>query len=346
MTNFRGMAWNWRIANLPSPPKEVSQQLSKHVHPRNSEIHYNRGRKSNYIFLSRDVLLRNSLRSFIVGYLVLDAVKILIIHDSFFCTGNFNLPGPSYLPKVLSSSPVFMRSQRLLLAQLAVYWALQTIFQTASLFFVGVLGSERIGVRGQYWMYPNEWGSYWTVFELGLAGWWGSFWHQSFRFAFESLGKKIVKFLNLDPRSFLAKALQLFIAFSVSGFLHANASHTSIGETRPLRGPFLFFFLQPFGIITQMLASQVFLRADISQYIPKSVRQLSNFFFVHIWFYYTAPLFVGDVAAGGQFLYEPIPISFLRGLGFGTNGDSWYCWGGHWPRFYKGKHWWESGIVT
>jgi len=346
MTNFRGMAWNWRISNLPNPPKEVSKQLSNHTHPRNNKIHYSRSKTKDHTFLSRDALLRSSLRDFIMGYLVLDVIKTLIIHDPFFCTGSFNLPGPSYLPKALKSSPTFMRSQRLLLAQLAVYWALQTIFQMASLFFVGILGSERIGVRGQNWMYPEEWGSYWTVFDRGLAGWWGEWWHQTFRFAFESPGKKIVKFLSLDPRSLPAKALQLFVAFSLSGFLHANASYTSIGETRPLRGPFLFFLLQPFGIIAQMVSSKALKRAGISQHIPKAVRQVANFLFVHIWFYYTAPRFVGDVAAGGQFLYEPIPISLLRGVGLGTKEDSWYCWDGHWPKFYRGKHWWETGIVT
>lgn len=292
------------------------------------------------------MLLRRSLRRFVVGYFALDLTKILIIHDPFFWTSDFNIAGPSYLPTQLSTSKTFMKSQRLLISQLAVYWALQTIFQTASLFFVGILGSERIGVRGQNWMYPAEWGSYSTVFDRGLSGWWGNWWHQSFRFAFESPGKKIVKLLNLETRSLSAKALQMFIAFSISGFLHANASFTSIGDTRPIRGPFLFFFLQPFGIIVQMAVSKLLKRAGITQHVPKPVRQAFNFAFVHIWFYYTAPLFIQDVAAGGQFLYEPIPFSIMRGMGLGTKENSWYCWDGRWPRFHSGKYWWESGIVT
>jgi hypothetical protein len=343
MTNFRGMAWNWRISNLPNPPKEVSKQLLTHIDP---IIYHSRSKTIDHVFPSQDVLLRNSLRDFIVGYLVLDVIKTLIAHDAFFFTGDFNLPGPSYLPRMLSSSPSFMKSQRLLLAQLAVYWALETIFKTASLIFVGMLGSQRIGVRGQYWMYPREWGSYSTVFNRGLAGWWGEWWHQTFRYAFASPGKKLVQFLNLHPRSFSAKALQLYIAFSLSGFLHANASHTSIGETRPLCGPFLFFFLQPLGIIAQTASSKVLTRAGITQHMPIAIRQLTNFLFVHVWFYYTAPRFIGDVAAGGQFLYEPIPISILRGMGFGPEGDSWYCWDGPWPKLYRGRYWWESGIVT
>lgn len=346
MANFRGMAWNWRIPNLPNPPREVLKQLSLHGDPRNRNSHRSGRNVNDHTFLGRDALLRRSLRALLVGYIALDVIKTLIIHDPFFSSGNFDLPGPTYLPPFLSSSKIFMKSQRLLLAQLAVYWALQTIFQTASLFFVGILGSERIGVRGQNWVYPAEWGSYGTVFDRGLSGWWGNWWHQSFRFAFESPGKKIVKLLSLDPRSLSAKVLQLFIAFSISGFLHANASHTSIGATRPIRGPFSFFILQPFGIVAQMIFSQLLKRAGITRYVPKPVRQTFNFVFVHMWFFYTAPLFIEDVAAGGQFLYEPIPISFLRGMGLGTEGDSFYCWDGPWPRFHSGSHWWESGIVT
>ncbi|KAE9983658.1 hypothetical protein BLS_009651 [Venturia inaequalis] len=346
MANFRGMAWNWRITSLPSPPKEVVEQLSKHDDPRNSKINHSKSVKPHHIFPSRDVLLRSSLRRFIVGYLALDLIKILIIHDPFFWTGDPNLPGPSYLPTRLSTSLIFMKSQRLLIAQLAVYWALQTIFQTAPLFFVGILGSERIGVRGQHWMYPPEWGNYSAVLNRGLSGWWGIWWHQSFRFAFESPGKKLVSLLDLDPTCLTTKTLQMFVAFSISGFLHANASYTSIGNTRPVRGPFLFFFLQPFGIIAQMVASKLFRAMGITQYIPMPVRQAVSFLYVHIWFYHTAPLFVEDVAAGGQLLYEPIPFSILRALGFGTEENSWYCWGGRWPGFHRGRHWWESGIGT
>lgn len=346
MANFRGMAWNWRIPNLPNPPKKVVEQLSRHDDPKNSKIHHSRSMRTHHTFLSRDVLLRRSLQRFILGYFTLDLVKILIIQDPFFWNGDSDIPGPSYLPARLSTSKIFMKSQRLLIAQLAVYWALQTIFQTASLFFVGILGSERIGVRGQSWMYPAEWGSYSTVFDRGLSGWWGNWWHQSFRFAFESPGKKLVQFLVLDPRSLSTKALQMIIAFSISGFLHANASYTSIGNTRPIRGPFLFFILQPFGIIAQMIASRALKIVGITERVPTPVRQATNFVFVHIWFYYTAPLFVEDVAAGGQFLYEPIPFSLLRGLGLGTQENSWYCWDGRWPRFHSGKYWWESGIVT
>ncbi|QDS70490.1 hypothetical protein FKW77_010110 [Venturia effusa] len=346
MANFRGMAWNWRIPNLPRPPRDVVEQLLRHDDSRNSKIHHSKSMNIGHIFPNRQSLLRCSLRRFVVGYFALDVIKTLITHDPFFWTGDFDLPGPSYLPSRLSTSITFMKGQRLLLAQLAIYWALQTIFQTASLFFVGILGSKRIGVRGQSWMYPTEWGSYSTVADRGLSGWWGNWWHQSFRFAFESPGRKIVKLIGLESRSLLAKALQMFVAFSVSGFLHANASYTSIGHTRPIRGPFLFFFLQPFGIIAQMVASDFLKASGIIQHVPMPVRRASNVVYVHIWFYYTAPLFIQDAASGGQFLYEPIPLSILRGMGLGARDDSWYLWNGPWPRFHRGNHWWESGIVT
>jgi hypothetical protein len=52
-----------------------------------------------------------------------------------------------------------------------------------------------------------------------------------------------------------------------------------------------------------------------------------------------------DFARGGVWLFEPIPVSPLRGLGFGQEGDRWWCWGHIGVGWYTGKHWWESGIA-
>jgi hypothetical protein len=342
MMNFRGMGWNWRIPTLPEPPKDVIEQLSNNDH-KGDKVHSRP--KWACIHSTKESLLRASFQEFLIGYALMDILKTLIIHDQYFM-GYTDSPAPSYLPELIRSHPVFIRSYRLMLALLAICYALETIFQLGPLFFVGILGGNLIGVRGEHWMYPKAWGSYRAVFDRGLAGWWGEWWHQTFRFGFETISKHTVQLLGLNSRSLLAKTLQLLIAFSLSGFLHASASHTSIGDTRPLRGPFLFFFLQPFGIMAQILIRRVLKYAGISQRLPQSLRQLSNFMFVHIWFYHTAPLFVDDLVKGGQFLYEPIPISLLRFIGFGVEGDSWYCWHGRWLRWHSGKYWWESGIIT
>jgi hypothetical protein len=334
MTTFRGTTWNFRILNLPDLPPEVYERLeSKPVERHNS-------RKKAYVYLTKGPLLRASLRNFFIGYIVLDCLKTLTVHDPYF-RGLVDTPTPSNYPWLLRSSPIILRSYRLVLTQLCIYWALQTIFQLAPLFFVGILGSKLIGPRGEYWAYPREWGNYWTVCERGLAGWWGEWWHQTFRYAFDAISKQSVSFCRLDPKSISAKLLRMFVAFTISGLLHGSASHTSTGDTRPIRGSFLFFFLQPFGIIAQMACTKGLRAAGISQRLPASFGYVANFIFVHVWFYHTAPLLVDDVAKGGQLLYEPVPFSLLRGMGLGARDDTWFCWSGRWYTWHQGIFFFE-----
>jgi hypothetical protein len=329
MTTLRGTTWSFRIPSLPDYPSEVLDRLDSRPIP-------NHRKKKVYTYLKENALLRASMWNLIIGYIALDVLKTITLHDPYF-RGLIDASAPTNFPWLLRSSPILLRSYRLIVVQLFIYWGLQTAFQLGPLFYVGVLGSKLIGPRGEFWAYPREWGSYWAVFERGLAGWWGEWWHQTFRSAFDESSKWVVRFYNLDPRSLLAKLLRVFVSFSISGLLHASASHTSIGATRPLRGPFMFFFLQPFGIVAQMTFSKGLKAAGISQRIPTAVSHITNFVFVHAWFYYTAPLLVDDAAKGGQLLYEPVPFSLLRGMGFGVEGDSWYCWSGRWFTLHPGR---------
>jgi hypothetical protein len=332
MTTFRGATWNFRIPNLPDLPAEVQERMGSVQHN-----HQHHSGSEGSVNEKKTALVRASLRNLFIAYIMLDILKTISLHDPFF-RGLVEAPAPAQFPWLLKSSPVLLRCYRLILTQLCIYWALFSIFQLAPLFFVGLLGSNLIGPRGEYWAYPSEWGSYWSVFERGLAGWWGQWWHQTFRFGFDASSKRIVTLCGMNPRSRLGKITRLFIAFSISGFLHASASHTSIGDTQPIRGPFLFFFLQPFGIIAEAAIAKGLTATGVSQRMPTSVCHVAKFVFVHVWFYHTAPLLVEDVAKGGQLLYEPVPISLLRGVGFGARDDSWYCWSGRWYMWYEGKY--------
>ena len=344
LMNFRGMGWNWRIATLPSPPKAVLEQL-KGTETTVSRRFVQRSALSVRSYASAKDLLHSNIVSIVTGYLLVDVLKTMAIHDPYFI-GFIDAPAPSYMPNSIQASPILTRVYRLMLALLALRIVLGTIFALAPIFFVGMLGPKRIGVRGEHWMYPAEWGSYMTVFDKGLAGWWGAWWHQTFRFAFETPASRTVELLRLAPRSMPAKVVQLFVVFALSGFLHASGSHTSLGETRPVRGPWTFFLLQPVGIIAQMMLGKWLRAAGVTQRTPKVVRRMVNFVFVHIWMYWTAPLFIDDLAKGGTFLFEPVPVSLVRGLGFGLPGDSWYTWKGGLVIWHTARNWWQSGITT
>ena len=188
-------------------------------------------------------------------------------------------------------------------------------------------------------------GSYSMVLRKGLAGWWGGWWHQTFRFAFEAPTTWALQKLGWEKRSFRGKALSMILAFTLSGSLHACGSYSLWPETNPLRGPFAFFVLQPVGVGLQMGFSTLLKRAGVTDRVPMWVRGVGNFAYVHFWFYHVAPLLTDDFARGGIWLMEPVPVSVLRGFGLGLEGEGWWCW--HWPLvgWHTGERWWQSGIA-
>jgi hypothetical protein len=345
--NFRGAGWNWRTSALPPPPKDIQEQLHRNsgdtAPPKTSNrIHAGQVR----LYSSRSELLRANLTTFIKGYLLLDFLKTTIMHDPYFW-GLIDRAPPSYFPFTLfSHSPVFVHIFRLLLSMLAVKTALQTIFSLGPLFFSFILGPAFLGARAEHWMYPETWASYAIVLDKGLAGWWGSWWHQTFRFAFQEPSRKIIEVLGVDGKSTVAKLGQLMTAFAMSGIVHASGSYTSQGKTYPLANPFLFFMLQAMGIFVETAVSKMF--KGVGEKVPKSMMRTWTFVYVHVWFYYTAHLLCNDFARGGVWLFEPIPISLFRGLGFGADKrDGWFCWNEIFQvvRWHKGKSWWTTGIA-
>lgn len=342
--NFRGMGWNWQITGLPPPPLAVQKQLQATSGTSISSKRSNTSSSGVNSYHTRSSLLRANLRILVFGYLGLDLLKTIMMKDPYFW-GLTTHGAPPHLPLLVQHSPILLRTYRLLISQAAAYSSLNTLFSLAPLFFAGVLGPRVLGVRGEPWMYPDSYGSYRNVLDKGLAGWWGGWWHQTFRFAFEAPAKRVVRVLGLDEKGMGARALQLGVAFALSGSVHACGSYTMMGDTRPLRGPFAFFVLQAGGIMLQTAAVGLLKKAGVAERTPRLVRQLANFVYVHVWFYYTAPLLCDDFAKGRLWLYEPIPISLFRGMGFGVEGDGWWHWGGRWAWWHWGKHWWQSGLA-
>ncbi|KAH5211681.1 hypothetical protein HBI62_198500 [Parastagonospora nodorum] len=345
--NFRGAGWNWRTSALPPPPKAIQEQLHRNssdtAPPKTSNrIHPGQVR----MYSTRAELLRANLQTFVKGYLMLDFLKTFMMHDPYFW-GLVDRPAPDYPPySFFASSPALIHITRLALSMLGVKTALQTIFALGPLFFSSLLGPALLGARAEVWMYPETWAPYSIVLDKGLAGWWGSWWHQTFRFAFQEPSRKAIEVLGMDRKSTLAKAGQLLTAFAMSGLVHASGSYTSPGETYPWANPFLFFMLQAVGIFVEASASQAFRR--FGRNIPQSVMRIWTFGYVHVWFYFTAHLLCDDFARGGVWLFEPVPVSVLRGLGFGADKrDGWWCWNGVFNivRWHRGESWWTTGIA-
>jgi hypothetical protein len=344
--NFRGMGWNWRTSALPPPPKAIIDQLHTNagdVVPKTS-FRTHSGQVATYS-TRRDLLIANT-KTFIVSYLALDALKTLMMHDQYFW-GIVERPPPSYLPVYfVPANPVWVHIYRLLISMLAIKYSLQTIFSLGPLFFSGILGPDFLGVRAEAWMYPETWAPYSVVLDKGLAGWWSSWWHQTFRFAFQEPSRKICEVCGLDKKSAIAKVVQLVVAFGMSGIVHASGSYTCAGPTLPIRNSFVFFMLQAAGVFAEVGLTQAVKTTGVQRRVPKSVLRLFTFVYVHVWFYYTAHLLCDDFARGGIWLFEPVPVSLFRALGFGVDRrDGWFCWGLEAFSWHRGSTWWTSGIA-
>ena len=341
--NFRGAGWNWRPSALPPPPKHIQEQLRRNSGnpPTHSyRVHTNQSK----IYATRQELLATNFKTLILGYLTLDALKTFMMHDPYFW-GQLDRAPPAYFPAWITAHPVVIHVYRMALSMFAVKWALQTIFACAPLLFAGLLGRERIGARAEPWIFPETWGPFTAVLDRGLAGWWSSWWHQTFRFAFEQPSLKIVAALGLPKTSLPAKMLQLLFAFGLSGALHACGTHTAVGDTMPLSNSLTFFLLQAVGVAGEVMITQVVKSAGIQKHVPTWLKRIFTFVYVHVWFYFTAHLLLDDFTLGGVWLFEPIPISLFRGLGLGVEGEGWWCWSGKVVRWHSDNRWWKSGIA-
>lgn len=342
--SLRGVGWDFETAGIPSLPSFAEAELSgKQCESRSSPT--TKSKTGVQRFADRSALLKYVCIRLVIGYFALDVIKTIMHTDAYFW-GYMDAPPPLYLPTSIRSSYSLTKAYRLLVSLAGIQVALSEIFWMGPVFFCGILGPDRIGVRGEPWMNPPDFfGSLRSVVDQGLAGWWAGFWHQTFRFAFQAPSTKVLECLNVDKKTNLGRTISLFVAFFLSGCLHACGSYTQLGDTRPLRGPMMFFILQGVGVFGQSLVVDKLKAMGLLHKTPKFIKQMGNFVFTLAWMYCTAPLLADDFAKGGVWLYEPLAFSPLRFLGYGAKDDNgWDLWYGLvWWR--NGDHWWDTGLA-
>lgn len=346
ITTFRGINWNFKVpikTYAVPPPEGNPPELSEKA----AELNKN---------ALRD-LRRTAIRNFIYYYFVVDVLKTFMITDPYWL-GIAPLESRSpwiWLSKLNDILPGATRFVRLSVSLSAVVAALTIIFSLSPLFFTIVLpyiaGDKLYAITKspllEVWMYPPQWGSMFdTLCNKGLAGMWSTWWHQMFRYGISEPSRLLIQKLNISPRGQAARALQLFIAFGLTASIHAAASSTtfSIIPCRPSH-PFIFFIGQAVGILIQTEASR---RLNAIMSFPRVIRRAGNFGFAFVFLWYIGPYLADDFARCGIWLFEPIPISPLRGLGFGP-GDCWIPWlsypqGGKLIWWWNGGSWYRSGV--
>ena len=344
--NFRGMGWNFQISGLPPLPLFVRKDLENSSSIKISQEDSNIGRNGTRRHDTRRELVYATLQSLATWYIVLDFLKVFMMKDPYFW-GLVDQPPPSYLPKFVRTSGFFTHSYRLIFSHAGVIAVMSMGGAFLGLVMGGILGPQALGVRGESWMYPDTWGAHSNIFNRGLAGWWGEYWHQTLRLGFDAPSKKLNAALGIDHKSWQGRLIQLVSAFTISGMVHASGSYTEVSDSRPLTGSFLFFSLQPFGIAAQAGIAYYLEQIGVLKRTPKVVRQTVNLVYVYSWFYFTGHLLCDDFARCGIWFVEPVPVSPLRIFVYGSEADDgWWCWGvpsKDWARWHNGKYWWQTG---
>ena len=321
VSNFRGLRWKHQLSGLPPPPPSIQKRLADPSLPPPKPASH----------LTRAELLRRDLPRFLLSCLALDGLKTVTLQDPYFWGLPPSTPSPFPWPVVT----------RLALSLTFVYTSLLTIFLLAPLVFGVLLGPQYIGQHAWPWLYPSYFGPPSQVWQKGIAGFWGGWWHQLFRYAFEQAGEFVAGGLEWDKKTQRGTILRVFMAFFCSAVLHACASYTTLGDTRPVRGPFVFFMLQPVGIIMQRAVTGWMRKVGLREKMPLGLRYIGNMAVVLAWCLLTGPNISDDFAAAGIWLYEPLPMSPLRGL----RGEGWWRWGGTWVKWHSAETWWQSGLA-
>lgn len=358
-TSIRGVGWNHRLPTLAP----IDALMARGLSTRQKDDRVNIGAKptAGPLPTLRSLQFRG-LQDFILGYLLLDFLKTTMITDPYFL-GMEPLESPSpwrWLAQLNGTLPIATRVVRLSMSLAGVIAALTFIFSLNPLFFTFILPSlvdvSKITRSPllEPWLYPPHWHSLTTsVCYSGLAGLWGKFWHQMFRYGITEPSRVLIEKMRFEPRGSAARLIQLFVAFGLSGSIHAAGSYTSFSleQTHPFSGPLLFFLLQAVCIL--VVSSTVNLlhkHIPATQKLPAVAGQTVNVLVVLFYLYFTGPLLANDFARSGIWLLEPVPLSPLRGLGFGPGGkdEGWWTWyqeGSRTIGWWKGNGWWERGLA-
>lgn len=373
--NFRGISWNWKISGTPSYPLPIQHALLRSS-TTPSTRHYTSLHTSTATRTAPAIdwpvsrtgirrsdtlaaLLSHNAWLFTKSYLAIDLMMTYIHHDAYFRTGTHTTPPPPFLPLSISSSPALLRALRLYISMSMVRHGLRLTYTLSPFFFAGILGPDGLlarlgltsprgllGLYGEPWLYPDHYGDFSNVARRGLAGWWGSFWHMVFRFAFEAAGRWAGALLGLRAQSGAAAVFGVLLAFALSGLIHLAGSVMQNGETWPWTGAFVYFMLQPVGMAVEAAWRAGLKKVGVKGRVPGWVGQVANLAWVYVWMWLTGGFLADDFARGGLWLAEPLMVSPARGLGYGVDGDGWFCWSGVWVWVWRdSERWWQSGLA-
>ncbi|KAK8035904.1 hypothetical protein PG991_001977 [Apiospora marii] len=340
-STMRMTGWNWAIRVIPPyyPPPigaDGKTQEPLDVIPNITPEGYVRyPTRSEFIY-------QTIFKRILPCYLIVDFCATLMTQDPYFVSGpEHNEPLPANLAAL---PPYLLNLRRTAICFPGVICAIDLAFSSGAL-ALACFAPPILGFRAHPWHLPTAYGYFSAVLDRGLEGYWGQWWHQTFRFGFAAPTNWLVRQGYLKRGSPMHAFVGSLVAFGLSGFLHAMGSYSTVAESKWWEPP-IFFLLAGVGAqIQRTLARRVF-RAPIQAYAPRWLRRVGNFVFTFAWGHLINSYLLDDFGRCGLWLFEPIPFSFARMLGLGSPGGDWWRWGA-WmlPTWHWGKYWWDTGLA-
>ena len=208
-------------------------------------------------------------------YLLLDMCAVLMLRDPYFIVGpEHHAMGAPLSPGLAHMHPALLSLLRTALPLAGIIAALRLMLGLGAVCLYLFL-SPLLGFRAHPWHLPSTYGSFTQVLDRGLAGWWGAWWHQTFRFGFEAPARWLIARMRERKRQWRGqdqsgegrgdhgdekghggrtgnsstpseRLVLAFCAFLQSGFLHAAGSYSTVPPSKWWMPP-LFFALAGLG---------------------------------------------------------------------------------------------------
>jgi len=159
---------------------------------------------------------------------------------------------------------------------------------------------------------PESWPDFFGSAEYitTLKGFWGYYWHQSFRQHFSYPGTYISEqILRLDKKSVMSQVIKVYVAFVCSGLLHLSGTWTlaQVGAST-----MTFFLLQPVGMAVEIVLKKM------------GAGKLVGFAWTLGFLLWSSEFFFLDFLKSGIGRAEPVPVSVWRVM----RGEEFWRWGG------------------
>jgi Membrane bound O-acyl transferase family len=173
--------------------------------------------------------------------------------------------------------------------------------------------------------WPGPFGSLSAIFDAGLQGHWGTFWHQSLRNILLSPGRWFADKIGYTGQDTKRYATMLIVAFVLSAFVHAPVAAYNNRKSEGLsmmkffwaQGALVLFETQVFDRVLPTTEPEK--RKDLSKWFVRFSRYM-RITWVAVCVYYTLPFAVTAFQAAGIYEHYPVPISPWHGL----KGKGWF----------------------